>query len=43
MSVKKYELYKKFIKYLKNKNIDVILFLTPYHNESYSLTTKQNK
>ena len=42
-SSKKYELYEKFIKYLKNKNIDIILFLTPYENNSYDLTIKDSK
>ncbi len=42
-SSKKYELYEKFIKYLKNQNIDVILFLTPYENDSYDLTIKKSK
>ena len=42
-SSKKYELYEKFIKYLKNQNIEIILFLTPYENNSYDLTIIKNK
>ena len=42
LSVDKYNLYVKFIKFLQDQNIEVILFLTPFHNESYNLTAKEN-
>ena len=43
-SHEKYELYKKFIYYLKNKyKIEIILFLTPYHEKSYNLSIKDIK
>ncbi|MDC0896153.1 acyltransferase family protein [Candidatus Pelagibacter sp.] len=41
-SKNKYQLYEKFINYLKNiYNIDVTLLLTPYHKKSYKLTINE--
>jgi peptidoglycan/LPS O-acetylase OafA/YrhL len=43
-SYEKYDLYKKFIYYLKTKyNIEIILFLTPYYETSYNLSIKDNE
>lgn len=43
-SYEKYDLYKEFIYYLKNKyKIEIILFLTPYYETSYNLSIKDNE